>query len=119
MIGKFIRGFTYALSGIAFTFRNHFNMRVHVFIMLFVVAAAFIFKLTLTEWCIILLCMGSVVGAELVNTSIEITVDIHSPQQNEKAGHAKDVAAASVLLVSFISAIIGLIIFIPKILRYF
>lgn len=55
------------------------------------------------------------IAAELINTSIEINVDLAMPERNERAGQAKDIAAAAVLFVSIISAIIGLVIFIPKI----
>lgn len=119
MLKKLIRSFSYAISGFAFAFRNHFNLRVHVMIMFVVILASFILRLSPTEWCIILLCIGSVIAAELVNTSLEVTVDISSPQVNEKAGQAKDIAAASVVMVAFISGIIGLIVFLPKILIYF
>ena len=51
--------------------------------------------------------------------SLEITVDISSPQISEKAGQAKDIAAASVVMVALVSGIIGTIVFLPKILIYF
>lgn len=60
--------------------------------------------------------IGIVISLELVNTSIEQVVDIAMPEKNEKAKIAKDVAAGAVLAVAIISAIIGLIIFIPKII---
>ena len=53
--------------------------------------------------------------AELVNTSIETVVDMITPYKDKKAKIAKDVAAASVLVVAISAAIVGLIIFIPKI----
>lgn len=84
-----------------------------------VVIAAFYFQLSAVEWCIILFCIGSVISAELLNTSLEVTVDIASPKIQEKAGLAKDIAAAAVLLAALFSAIIGLIIFVPKIIVLF
>ena len=76
---------------------------------------AFILKVSSLEICILLFCINSVIAAELINTSIEINVDLAMPERNERAGQAKDIAAAAVLFVSIISAIIGLVIFIPKI----
>ncbi len=119
MLKKIIRSFSYAISGFAFAFRNHFNLRIHVLIMTVVIFTSFVLGLSPMEWCIILLCIGSVIGAELVNTSLEVTVDISSPQFNEKAGQAKDIAAASVVMVALVSGIIGMIVFLPKILIYF
>jgi diacylglycerol kinase len=65
----------------------------------------------------VLMCIGSVISAELINTSLEVNVDLSSPSFNENAGHAKDLAAAAVLVVCIISAIVGLIIFLPKIIH--
>lgn len=73
-------------------------------------------KIAIVEWCIVLLCSASVISAELINTSLELTVDLAMPELNEKAGQAKDMAAAAVLIVSIVSAIIACIIFIPKLL---
>ncbi|MBK7851854.1 MAG: diacylglycerol kinase family protein [Bacteroidetes bacterium] len=108
-----------ALTGLAAAFRSQFNMKIHGIMTILVIICAFYFQLSPVEWCIILFCIGSVIVAELLNTSLEVTVDIASPQIQEKAGLAKDVAAAAVLIASIMSAIIGLIIFLPKILQQF
>lgn len=84
-----------------------------------VLLAGLFLKIALAEWCIVLLCTASVISAELINTSLELTVDLAMPEQNEKAGQAKDMAAAAVLIVSIVSAIIGCIIFIPKLFILF
>ncbi len=90
-------------------------MRFHFFAAIVVLITAFILKVTLLELCILLFCISSVIAAELINTSIEINVDLAMPEKNDRAGNAKDLAAAAVLVVSFVSAIIGFIIFLPKI----
>jgi diacylglycerol kinase len=116
---KYIRSFSYAISGIAYAFRSQFNMRFHVFTAVLVLTASVWFRISPVEWCIILLCISSVFAAELLNTSIELNVDIASPGRNEKAGHAKDLAAAAVLVVCVVSAIIGIIVFLPRIIQLF
>lgn len=65
-----------------------------------------------------MILFGMVISSELINTAIETVVDIVMPEKNSKAKLAKDVAASSVLVVATASAIIGLIIFIPKIVEY-
>ncbi len=112
---KYIRSIVYAMSGISYAFRSQFNMRFHIFAACIVISAAIFFKVKPIEWCILLLCIGSVIAAELINTSIEVHVDMTSPDYNEKAGHAKDLAAAAVLVTCTVSVILGLIIFIPRI----
>ena len=98
-----------------------------VLLMLIIIAAGFTdlyaqsgkvdikIKISSLELCILLFCISSVIGAELINTSIEINVDLATSERNERAGQAKDIAAAAVLVVSLVSAIIGCIIFLPKI----
>lgn len=79
-----------------------------------VILLAILLKVSVVEWCILLLCIASVLTAELLNTSLELKTDLLSPGYHETAKHIKDTAAAAVLVVAIISAVIGLIIFIPK-----
>jgi diacylglycerol kinase (ATP) len=116
---KFLKGFTFAFAGIAYAFRTQCNMRFHVYSSVAVIALSFYLHIDIAEWCIILMCIGSVYAAELINTSIETTVYFASPEISDKAGHAKDLAAAAVLVVCTVSAVIGLIIFLPKIIQLF
>lgn len=90
-------------------------MRFHFFAAVIVLITAFILHVSLLELCVLLFCISSVIAAELINTSIEINVDLAMPERNERAGNAKDLAAAAVLVVSSVSALIGSIIFLPKI----
>lgn len=71
------------------------------------------------EWIACLLCMGLVIGTEMINTAIEAVVDLASPQQHPLAAKAKDIAAGAVLIGAILSVIIGIIIFLPKLILYF
>ncbi len=116
---KYIRSFAFAIAGMSYAFRSQFNMRFHFFSAVIVISASYFFHITLMEWCVVMLCIGSVISAELINTSLELSVDLSTPVYNEKAGHAKDIAAAAVLVVSIMSTIIGAIIFAPRIIHLF
>ena len=85
--------------------------------MVLVIISGFIFKISITEWIICIVLFGLVITVELINTAIETTVDIVMPEKNEKAKLAKDIAAGAVLVSAIASAIIGIIIFLPKILN--
>lgn len=115
VLKRFVKGFAYAFAGISYAFRSQVNMRFHVFTAIAVIVSSVVFRINALEWCIVLFCISSVFAAELINTSIEVHVDVTTPERNEKAGHVKDLAAAAVLVVCIVSTIIGLIIFIPKI----
>lgn len=112
---KIANSFKYAWQGIISAFNTERNMKIHVIIMLLVILAGIIFKINIFEWIICIICFMAVIGGELINTSIETTVDIAMPERNEKAKLAKDVAAGAVLVLAIGSAIIGLVIFVPKI----
>lgn len=114
---KLINSFKYAFQGIITSFKTERNMKIHVFIMLLVIIFGFVVNLNPVEWMIIITMIVIVISAELFNTSIETVVDMISPEKNEKAKVAKDVAAGAVLVLSIGSVIIGLIIFLPKIMK--
>lgn len=112
---KIINSFKYALQGFIQAFKSEKNMKIHIIITILVIIAAIILKISLIDWIISIVLISMVIAAELFNTAIETTVDLAMPEKNEKAKIAKDVSASAVLILSIGSAIIGLIIFLPKI----
>lgn len=115
---KLINSFKYAISGIITSFKTERNMKIHILVMILVIIAGIIFKLSLLDWIILVIMFGLVISAELFNTAIETTIDMITKEKNEKAKIAKDVAAGAVLVLAIVSVIVGLIIFIPKILDF-
>ena len=115
---KIINSFKYAIEGFISSFKTERNMKIHVLAMALVIALGILFKLSKIEWCIITIAIVMVISAELFNTAIETVVDMVSPQKNLQAKLAKDIAAGAVLVFAIGSAIIGLIIFIPKIVTF-
>ena len=115
---KLINSFKYAIKGIKSALKSEQNMKVHFIIMELVILIAIILNLSTLEWLIILICFMSVISSELFNTAMEKCVDLASPKFNELAKLAKDIAAGAVLVTAFFSALIGLIIFLPKIIIF-
>ena len=85
--------------------------------MILVIISGIVLKIAKQEWITCIILFGLVISLELVNSAIETTVDIAMPEINEKAKNAKDIAAGAVLISAISSAIIGLTIFIPKIIE--
>lgn len=112
---KIINSFKYAFTGIKSAFLSERNMKIHFSILSLVVICGFIFNISLYEWIICLICFALVISAEMINTAIENTVNLVTKETNPTAKLAKDIAAGAVLFNAIISAIIGLIIFLPKI----
>ena len=114
---KMINSFKNAFNGMIVSFKQERNMKIHISIMFLVILLGIIFKIKMVEWIICIICFALVIGGELFNTAIEITIDIAMPNFNEKAKKAKDISAGAVLVLAIASAIIGFIIFVPKILN--
>ena len=112
---KLINSFKYAIQGILSSFKTERNMKIHIFIMILVIIAGFIIKINKYEWIACILCFAIGSSGELFNTAIETVVDMVMPYKNDKAKIAKDIAAGAVLTLAIGAAVIGVIIFVPKI----
>jgi diacylglycerol kinase (ATP) len=113
---KLIRGFGFAFKGIGYATKTQINFRIHLVASLTAALLGYALKVSNIEWIWIIFCMALVLAAELFNTAIEVLTDLVSPGYNEKAGHAKDIAAGAVLVTAIFALVTGTIIFLPKIL---
>jgi diacylglycerol kinase (ATP) len=113
-----MKSFTYACNGILYAIRSEKHIRFHLLAAFLVTVAGWFFSINTTEWCLIITTIGAVIAAEIFNTAFEQLVNLVSPQQHVIAGRVKDLAAGAVLVVSIAALLIGLIIFIPKMLSY-
>jgi undecaprenol kinase/diacylglycerol kinase (ATP) len=114
-MNAFRRRLQYALQGWAYFFRKEANGQIQGVIALLVIIAGFVFGISAKEWLWILLCIGLVLGLEMVNTAIETLADRLHPEKHPEIKSVKDVAAGAVLWAAVISVIVGVIIFLPKI----
>lgn len=115
---KLINSFKCAIQGIIQAIKTERNVKIHITIMILVIISGIVLKIAKQEWITCIILFGLVISLELVNSAIETTVDIAMPEINEKAKNAKDIAAGAVLISAILSAIIGLTIFIPKIIEF-
>lgn len=113
---KLSASFGNAFRGILKVLADGKTVKIELLAAICAIAACFVLKTTSTETCIILLCCAAVLAIECLNSAIEYLVDLVSPEYHNLAKYAKDAAAGSVLLCSFFSAIIGTVIFLPKLL---
>lgn len=109
------KSFGYALEGIFTCIRNERNIKIHCTVAILVVIAGAVLGITPIEWCICLTLFGLVIALELVNTAIESVVDLVTTERKPLAKIAKDTAAGAVLVAAIMAAIVGLIIFVPRI----
>ncbi len=116
---SFRRSFLFALQGFRFAVTTERNIKVMLGGAAFAVVMGLLLQIDLVSWAIILLCCGCVLAAELMNTAVETIVDLVSPEYHPLAGHAKDVAAAAVYVLSFLVALVGLCVFVNAAINKF
>ena len=106
----------FALTGILTAFKEERNMRKHAVTAIVVILAGFVFQVSRIEWLFLLLSIFLVVAFEIINSAIENVVDLASHYHfSMLAKKAKDMAAGAVLVVSLLAAVIGALIFLPRI----
>jgi undecaprenol kinase/diacylglycerol kinase (ATP) len=111
--------FKAALHGVKYAFKSEWNLRFHLIAAIVSILLAYFLKLNRLEISIVLLCIGLVISMELINTSIEYLCDFIHPEKNDAIKKIKDISAAAVLISSIVSFLVGLALFLPKILDKF
>ena len=115
-LDRFKFSFHSALVGIKTAYNSQKNLRIHISVGLFVLIFGGLLKVSIFEWLILLLTIQMVIISEMFNTAIEFTVDLFSTEFSKQAKKAKDVSAAGVLITAIFAIVIGVMIFLPKLL---
>lgn len=111
---QFLKSFSYAFKGISYAFKTQLNFKIHCLSAILVVCLGLNVHLSVNEWLWLCLAIALVLVVELINTAIEVLVDLVSPQKQASAGAIKDMAAAAVLIAAILALVIALLIFVPK-----
>lgn len=113
---KRLKSFVYAFRGIRLLIGREPNARIHCFAAICALVLGFALHISSTEWIAITIVIGLVFAFEAINSSIEALADLVSPEYNEAIKHTKDLAAGAVLLSALSALVVGLLIFIPKLI---
>jgi diacylglycerol kinase len=116
MLTKRLQSFRHAFNGIRSFLRSEPNGRIHFVATIVVIIAGVWFHCSLAEWAILIIVMAMVWLTEMLNTSIEKIMDHITPEQHPGVKRIKDIAAGAVLIAALAAAIVGALIFIPKII---
>lgn len=117
-VKKRIKSFSYAFKGIFYMMRAQHNFWIQVIMGLLAVFLGLVFNINRFEWGLVILSCGMVLTAETFNSAIETLADTVHPDSDPKIGLVKDLAAGAVLISAIAAAIIGLIIFVPKLVMF-
>jgi diacylglycerol kinase (ATP) len=110
--------FRHAARGAVTLVATQSNARIHLLATAVVFFLGLATRLSAVEWCLVVAAAFLVWTAEALNTAVEILGDSASGGRHDPlVGRAKDVAAAGVLLAAMGAALIGGIIFLPRLLK--
>lgn len=113
-LASVLRSFGPALTGLVWALKTQRNLQVHGLTTVLVAGGGFWLQMVAWEWCVVLLAVGLVWAAELLNTAIEVLADRVSKEREEPIRLAKDAAAAAVLVAALAALGVGLVVFLPK-----
>lgn len=118
-IKKRIKSFSYAFAGLKVLFCEEHNSWIHAVAAVMAIVAGFLFRISYMEWIAVLIVIGMVISAEILNSSLERTADFVKAERDDRKRDIKDLGAAAVLVCAIVAVLVGLIIFLPKILALF
>ena len=116
---RYWKSFNHALDGIIYSIKYEHNMLIIMSATILVTALGLYFKVNVSEWLFIIAVCGSIAACELINSSIEATIDLITTETHPLAKIAKDTASSASLVLCTVALIGGLLIFIPKIVGLF
>lgn len=111
---KWLSSAGHAFRGVVFLFTTERNFRIETGFAVAAIAIGLWLGISAFEFCIVLLCISAVLGAEALNSAVERLADVHTRETHPEIKRIKDIAAGAVLIVAFISLVIGIVIFIPR-----
>lgn len=112
---QFLKSIAYAVNGFTRMFTER-NFIIHIVAAVAALLLCIVLQVTTIEFCIVIICIALVAGFEMMNTAIEKLANLVHPGYSEKIKIIKDISAAAVLLAAITSIVIGIIIFLPKLM---
>ncbi len=111
---RYVKSFNHALDGIIYCIKNEHNMIIILTATIVVVILGFMFSINLYEWLFIITICGLIAACEVINSSIEATIDLITTEIHPLAKIAKDTASSATLILCIVALIGAIIIFYPK-----
>ena len=115
---KLLESFNHAINGVIDAARTQRNMKIHIIVSIAVLIACFFFDISKAEFLSLAITITMVIGAELVNTSVEAVVDLNTNYYHPLAKVAKNTAAGAVLVTAINAILVGYIVFWDKLSNF-
>lgn len=108
----------YSIDGLLYAYKNERSLRIHAVASTIAIVAGFFFKISHTQWALVLVSLAVILAFELVNTAMEAAIDLVTLEYNELARIAKDCCSGATFVMSITGSITMAIIFGPRILTF-
>lgn len=118
-LARYAKSFKHAVDGIVYAIENEHNVLIMMLATIVALVASFLLDVSKIELCLVVICIGTVIACEMINSAIEACVDLETTKENELAKVAKDCASGASLVLSVMSIFVAGIVFIPKIIEFF
>lgn len=116
---RYRKSFRHAVDGMVYAIENEHNILIMMIATFVVLIASFFLNISKLELCLVVICIGTVIACEMINSAIEACVDLETTKENKLAKIAKDCASGASLVLSIMSLFVAGIVFIPKIIELF
>ena len=110
--------FKHAWDGIVWVFKTQPNYRVHVTLSLIAITLGLVYRIELYDWFAVGLLIMIGLTIETINTTFEQTLDCITLEKREDVRIAKDAAAGAMLIFAIGAAVMGLVIFAPRLFAW-
>lgn len=111
-----IRSIKYAAKGFWILITSEHSIIAQTSIAIIMTIIGFLMQISATEWLFQIMAFGIILVAESLNTAIEKMADFIHPEYHKQIGHIKDISAGAVFFAAIIAVIVGLIIYVPKLI---
>lgn len=119
VLQRYNKSFHHSVDGIVYAIENEHNILIMMLATIVVFIASFLLKISKIELMLVVICIGTVIACEMINSAIEACVDLSTTKEHELAKIAKDCASGASLVLSIMSLFVAGIIFVPKIIELF
>ena len=116
-VERYRKSFLHAIDGIVYAFKFEHNMVIILIATIIAIICGFIFSISIYEWLFIIFICGVIAACEMINSSIEATIDLITTDIHPLAKIAKDTASSATLFLCITALVGGIIIFVPKIIE--
>lgn len=118
-IKRFFNSIKFSMEGLIYAYRYEQSLWLHAIATIFSICLGIIFRIKLSEWAIVFIALGIILGMELINTAIEAAVDLVTLEIHPLAKIAKDCGSAASFIMTLVAIVICLFVFGPYFMKAF